>query len=224
MQWAAHGRMVCGTGICGPRFDDWLDGAKVDVAITPKAPYSNVPMLSPQSGCITAMPNYDRGEGTPDLRARASRQLQPGRLKRQGLVLRRLCLRVAPTGSVVSASRGPSMRRPPLWRSMTTTPWLPAHDPGSDPSTSAVERLQGAEQLPRPLDWWGSRSYAEGPAGSAHRMSRNESRRSAERSMRCDRGRPRARSERVCVSRSTHTAGRDIGRPWCRRSSGIRTR
>jgi len=66
MQWAARGRMVCGAGICGPRFDDWLDGAEVDVAITPKAPYANVPMLRPQSGCITAMPNYDRGEGTPD--------------------------------------------------------------------------------------------------------------------------------------------------------------
>jgi hypothetical protein len=44
--------------------EDYLDGIELDVTLKPSDP--NVPMLRPQSGCITAHPNYTGGEATPD--------------------------------------------------------------------------------------------------------------------------------------------------------------
>lgn len=44
--------------------DDYMDGIELDVTIKPND--TSVPMLRPQFGCITAHPNYQGGEGTPD--------------------------------------------------------------------------------------------------------------------------------------------------------------
>lgn len=44
--------------------DDYIDGIELDVTIRPNS--TTAPMLRPQSGCITAHPNYTGGEGSPD--------------------------------------------------------------------------------------------------------------------------------------------------------------
>lgn len=58
------GRCFVLIGFCNYTQEDRLEGIELDVTIEPTN--SAVPRLRPQSGCITAHPNYTAGEGTPD--------------------------------------------------------------------------------------------------------------------------------------------------------------
>jgi hypothetical protein len=63
--WAA--RAECSVGVCkvgGGQWSDTLDGIELDITIRPTD--TTKPWLVPQSGCITASPNYNGGEGEPD--------------------------------------------------------------------------------------------------------------------------------------------------------------
>ena len=53
---------VCKAG--GGQWSDTLDGIELDITIRPTD--NTQPWLVPQSGCITASPNYNGGEGEPD--------------------------------------------------------------------------------------------------------------------------------------------------------------
>lgn len=63
LQWYARGE--CGFLGIGCPFEDFLDGVELIVTLE-NANDANGPVLVPQSGCITAYPNYGDGEGTPD--------------------------------------------------------------------------------------------------------------------------------------------------------------
>jgi hypothetical protein len=60
LTWAARGYDITGIGT----FTDQLDGVELDVWLEPIDP--SVPRLRPQTGCITAHPNYTGGESRPD--------------------------------------------------------------------------------------------------------------------------------------------------------------
>lgn len=65
LTWVA--RAECFLGICNPGggwYKDELDGMALEITIAPTN--TSVPRLRPQSGCITAHPNYNVGEGLPD--------------------------------------------------------------------------------------------------------------------------------------------------------------
>lgn len=58
------GRCFVIIGSCDYTQEDKLEGVELDVTIEPTN--SSVPFLRPQSGCITAHPNYTGGEASPD--------------------------------------------------------------------------------------------------------------------------------------------------------------
>lgn len=64
--WAARAKCVVllGIGTCIGPFADTLDGIELDITLEPID--GSVPRLIPQAGCITAHPNYNAGEGSPD--------------------------------------------------------------------------------------------------------------------------------------------------------------
>ena len=62
-------RMTCILAVvvftCGESRDQ-LEGIELDITLEPTAANANTPMLIPQSGCITAHPNYEAGASGPD--------------------------------------------------------------------------------------------------------------------------------------------------------------